>query len=47
MQDKDATSIKQAAMRQGMQTLRAAGVTRALEGVTTLEEILRVTQEEV
>ncbi|MGK2943162.1 MAG: type II secretion system ATPase GspE [Desulfuromonadales bacterium] len=47
MQDKDATTIKQAAMRQGMQTLRAAGVTRALEGVTTLEEILRVTQEEV
>ncbi len=47
MQDKDATTIKQAAMRQGMQTLRAAGVARALEGVTTLEEILRVTQEEV
>jgi general secretion pathway protein E len=47
MQDKDATTIKQAAMRQGMQTLRAAGVVRALEGVTTLEEILRVTQEEV
>jgi general secretion pathway protein E len=47
MQDKDATTIKLAAMRQGMQTLRAAGVARALEGVTTLEEILRVTQEEV
>jgi len=47
MQDKDATTIKLAAMRQGMQTLRAAGVARALEGVTSLEEILRVTQEEV
>jgi len=47
MQDKDATTIKQAAMRRGMQTLRAAGVARALEGLTSLEEILRVTQEEV
>jgi general secretion pathway protein E len=47
MQDKDATAIKQAAMRRGMQTLRAAGVARALEGLTSLEEILRVTQEEV
>jgi general secretion pathway protein E len=47
MQDKDATTIKLAAMSKGMQTLRSAGVARALEGVTTLEEILRVTQEEV
>ena len=47
LQDQDAATIKQAAMRQGMQTLRAAGVARALEGVTTLEEVLRVTQEEV
>ena len=34
-------------MRQGMQSLRSAGVAQALEGVTSLEEILRVTQEEV
>jgi len=47
MQDKDAATIKQAAMRKGMQTLRSAGVAKALEGVTSLEEILRVTQEEV
>ena len=47
MQNQDAATIKQAAMRRGMQSLRAAGVAKALEGVTTLEEILRVTQEEV
>jgi len=47
LQDKDSTTIKQAAMRQGMQNLRAAGLTKALAGETTLEEILRVTQEEV
>ena len=47
LQDKDAATIKQAAMRQGMQSLRSAGVAQALEGVTSLEEILRVTQEEV
>jgi len=47
MQDKDAATIKQAAIRRGMQTLRSAGVAQALEGVTSLEEVLRVTQEEV
>ncbi len=47
LQDKDAATIKQAAMRQGMQSLRSAGVAQALEGVTSLEEVLRVTQEEV
>jgi general secretion pathway protein E len=47
LQDKDAATIKQAALRQGMQSLRSAGVAQALEGVTSLDEILRVTQEEV
>lgn len=47
LQDKDAATIKQAAIKRGMQSLRSAGVAQALEGVTTLEEILRVTQEEV
>ena len=47
LQNKDAATIKQAAMRRGMQSLRAAGVARALQGETSLEEILRVTQEEV
>ena len=47
LQDKDAVMIKQAALKQGMQSLRSAGVAQALEGVTSLEEVLRVTQEEV
>ena len=47
LQDKDAATIKQAAVRRGMQSLRAAGLVKALQGVTSLEEVLRVTQEEV
>jgi len=47
LQDKDAATIKHAAMRRGMQSLRGAGVAKALQGETSLEEILRVTQEEV
>jgi general secretion pathway protein E len=47
LQDKDSSSIKQAAIRQGMQTLRSAGLSKALLGETSLEEVLRVTQEEV
>ncbi|OIO35734.1 MAG: hypothetical protein AUJ74_05105 [Candidatus Omnitrophica bacterium CG1_02_44_16] len=35
--------LKSAARRDGMQTLRENGVLKVLEGVTTLEEILRVT----
>ncbi|MCC6501770.1 MAG: type IV-A pilus assembly ATPase PilB [Deltaproteobacteria bacterium] len=35
--------IKRAAVREGMKTLRMSGVTKVAEGVTTMEEILRVT----
>jgi len=35
--------IKEAAVRQGMLTLRASGLTKIKEGVTTIEEVLRVT----
>lgn len=35
--------IKQQARKEGMQTLREAGLQLALEGITTLEEVLRVT----
>ena len=38
-----ALDIKREAMRLGMKTLRQAGLTKVEEGVTTLEEILRVT----
>jgi type II secretory ATPase GspE/PulE/Tfp pilus assembly ATPase PilB-like protein len=34
------------AIEDGMQPLRSAGIELALQGVTTIEEIVRVTQEE-
>ena len=39
--------IKQVAIQKGMRTLRKDGVRRALEGITTLEEVYRVTQDSV
>jgi type IV pilus assembly protein PilB len=35
--------IKRTAIRRGMKTLRMSGLTKVREGMTTLEEILRVT----
>jgi len=46
MQNKDAATIKSAAVKDGMRSLRHAGLAKALQGETTLEEVLRVTQEE-
>ena len=42
----DAASIRQTAIGQGMVPLRQAGLEKARQGVTTLEEVIRVTQEE-
>jgi type II secretory ATPase GspE/PulE/Tfp pilus assembly ATPase PilB-like protein len=39
--------IKRVAMQQGMSTLRQYGWDRVKEGLTTVEELLRVTQEDV
>jgi len=39
------TEIKDVAAKQGMKTLREAGLLKVLEGVTTVEEVLRVTTE--
>jgi general secretion pathway protein E len=39
--------LKEAAVEKGMRTLRQDGLRRALEGVTTLEEVCRVTQDSV
>jgi len=39
-----ANEIQREAMRLGMQTLRQSGVKKVLEGVTTVEEVLRVTK---
>jgi len=46
MQNRDATTIKHAAVRRGMKPLRAAGIAMALSGEISLAEVLRVTQEE-
>ncbi|MCX5877390.1 MAG: type II secretion system ATPase GspE [Deltaproteobacteria bacterium] len=46
LQNKDAATIKKAALQRGMRSLRAAGLAKALQGITTLEEVMRVTQEE-
>lgn len=37
------TDIKKAAIRLGMKTLRMSGLTKVAEGVTTVEEVMRVT----
>jgi general secretion pathway protein E len=42
----DSAAMKNAAVRHGMIPLRVAGLSKALAGQTSLEEIMRVTQEE-
>jgi type IV pilus assembly protein PilB len=37
------SELRQVAQAQGMKTLRQAGLLKVIEGVTTVEEILRVT----
>ena len=41
-----AAVIKNQAVSEGMKTLRMVGVEKAMEGITTLEEIWRVTSED-
>lgn len=43
----DSTTIRREATKQGMRTLRQDGARKVVNGVTTSEEVLRVTQEEV
>ena len=43
LQGSSTAELKQAAIKQGMVTLRMAGIGKILDGVTTTEEILRVT----
>jgi len=47
MQGANSVTIKEEARRQGMLTLREDGVAKVLRGITSAEEVLRVTQEEV
>lgn len=37
-----ADELKKTAIGLGMKTLRASGLSKALEGITTIEEVLRV-----
>jgi len=41
------SAIRDAARRDGMQTLREEGIAKVLQGVTSTAEVLRVTQEEI
>lgn len=45
LETSDANLIKVAAVRKGMKTLRSDGLTKVAKGVTSLREVLRVTQE--
>ena len=41
---KDASAIKKIAVSEGMMTMKQDGYVKVLEGVTTIEEVLRVAQ---
>ena len=45
LETSDANLIKDAAIRKGMKTLRSDGLTKVAQGITSLREVLRVTQE--
>ncbi len=47
MKNTDAATIKAAAMQRGMRTLRQDGADNVLQGITSVEEVVRVTQREV
>lgn len=47
MKGADASTIKKVAMEQGMKTLRDDAASKVLRGITTIAEVLRVTQEEI
>ncbi|UCF87913.1 MAG: type II secretion system ATPase GspE [bacterium] len=46
LRNPDSGSIKRAALAEKMRTLRQDGARKVLKGITTIEEVLRVTQEE-
>jgi type II secretory ATPase GspE/PulE/Tfp pilus assembly ATPase PilB-like protein len=41
-----ASAIREAAVAEGMRTLREDGIAKVRQGITTLSEVLRVTQDE-
>jgi general secretion pathway protein E len=46
MKNTDASTVKALAVEKGMRTLRQDGAAKVLEGVTSVEEVVRVTQKE-
>jgi general secretion pathway protein E len=46
LSNSDSSTIKKTAIRKGMTTLREDGESRVLEGITSIDEIIRVTQED-
>ncbi|MFW6134938.1 MAG: type II secretion system protein GspE, partial [Elusimicrobiota bacterium] len=42
MKNYSSNEIKEAAIKNGMRTLLDSGVAKALEGITTIDEVLRV-----
>jgi type IV pilus assembly protein PilB len=42
MKNASSNEIKEVAIRDGMLTLLDSGITKVLEGITTIEEVLRV-----
>ncbi len=47
MKNADASTIKAIAMKKGMQTLRQDGANKILAGITSVDEVVRVTQREL
>ncbi len=47
MKNADASTIKAAAVKKGMRTLRQDGAGKVLAGITSVDEVVRVTQREV
>lgn len=43
----ESNSIKKEALRYGMTTLRQDGIAKVLSGITTMQEVMRVTQEDI
>jgi general secretion pathway protein E len=46
MKNSDASMIKALAIEKGMMTLRQDGAEKILKGITSVEEVVRVTQKE-
>jgi len=47
IQRTDSNTIKSLAVKKGMDTLKVDGIKKVLQGITTMEEVFRVTQEEI